>query len=332
MNWYVRLWRRESPGFGIDRKWERAFLAWQPEKLPALRTWYAAAVRDLADGKGPLYGIGEALPRHLGHLILGKNPSVMEEFLASFPDRQLAEGSKYWLHEDLRNTNASFSTQFKRVEPPPLKPAGDPAQAEALVPTPAEYAALRTALRLPSEDAARVVTENLQAWSKEAGAAPLQWAFAHLAPESAGRMLDEVIPVWAHHDPAGLRKWYAAGVDPKWWPADPDYALAERIISALAVQDPVAATEFLLTQFSMSFEVPAKEAGWWSPMNRFGADIAAGLDSPEQCREVLTLLNECQDKRARNEQVTRLKTDALNRWKLWDAPAAQEWETAHGAK
>jgi RNA polymerase sigma factor (sigma-70 family) len=332
MNWYVRRWWTEGSTFSIDRKWERAFLGWQPANLPELRNWYAAALKDLAHDSGPLYGIGEAIPRHLGHLILGKDPSVMEEFLASFPDRQLAPGSTHWLREDLRNWNDSFNSQWKPIAPPPLKPGDDAAHAEAMVPTPEAYPALRTAFTLPAEEAAQVVTANLQAWAKEAGAAPLQWAYAHLTAESAGRMLDEVIPVWAQYDPAGLRKWYAAGPDPKWWPADPDYTLTERIISALAVQNPVSATEFLLTQCSESLEVPAKKTGWWSPLNRFEADIAAGLNSPDQCREVLILLDDCHDRRAQNELVMRLKSETLTRWKLWDANAAQEWEVARGTK
>jgi hypothetical protein len=327
MNWYLRHWREENSTFAIDRKWERALIGWKPENLAALRQWYAAAMRDLVDNKGPLYEAGEEIPRHLGHLILAKDPSVTEEFLASFPDRQLAPGSQYWLHDDLRNSNSLLRSKWKRVEPPPLQRSENQEQAEAAVPTPAEYPSLRTAFTLPSDEAAHAVTESLQAWSKEAGPVPLQWAFAHLTPESAGRMLDEVIPVWAQHNPAGLRQWYAEGPDPGWWPADPDYSLTEKIISALAVQDPVAATEFLLTQCGESLEVPAKEKGW-SSMNRFEADIAAGLNSPDQCRELLTLLENCHDRRAQDEQVLNLKEATLNRWKLWDPAGAQEWEAA----
>jgi hypothetical protein len=282
----------------------------------------------LMQGEGPLREVDDSIVRNLAHMILKKDPSAMEEFLASFPDRPLWKDSDKGLHQDVRSWNLDKTSKWMAVEPPPLSAVADAKQAEAAVPTPEEYPALRTALTLPSEEAAQAVAESLQAWMKVAGPAPLQWAFAHLTPESAGRMLDEVIPVWAQHDAAGLRAWYATGPNPDWWPADPDYCLAERIISALAAQDPVAATDFLLNQCSKTFSVRARGGSGWSTMSGFQGDIAAGLTSPDQCREVLFLLDECRDGRERTQEITLLKSATFARWKLWDAPAAQEWEAA----
>jgi hypothetical protein len=104
--------------------------------------------------------------------------------------------------------------------------------------------------------------------------------------------------------------------------------LTESVISALAASDPVAATDFLVNQCKgTSVEIGE---GLWAEMSEFGRDIAAGLTSAEQCREVLAHL--CQGKSVRGQQITLLENAALARWKRWDPAAATAWESSRSSR
>lgn len=328
MSWFVHHVAEEGIPFRVSNPSERALRDLQPASPAALREWYASAMTAMTHGEGILKGVHEDVARKLGHLIAAKDPGAIEELLAAFPDRGIFQGSNRSLHGDIR-TSTGVSTQAQdAVTRSGFSAVADAPAAEATVPTPAEYPALRSALSLPPDEAAAAVAENLQSWSKVAGPAPLHWAFAHLSRETARRMLEEVIPVWAHHDPAGVRAWFASGPPMDWQPADGSHCLTEFIISALAVNDPVAATDFLVNQCKTT-SVQVK-VGVWSNMSEFSRDIAAGITNADQCHEVLTLLGRWLSDR--DQPIILLENAALARWKRWDAPAAQEWESSRSTR
>lgn len=132
-------------------------------------------------------------------------------------------------------------------------------------------------------------------------------------------MLDEIVPVWTKFDPEGLRTWYLARKEsqPVMVPADGD-TLPEKIIRALAVNDPVAATDFLVNQCK-SLEVQVAQ-GLWSSME-VARDIAAGLSSANQCRRVITLLKSWP--RPEDQEIQRLEKAAHSRWSRWDPAGAK---------
>jgi hypothetical protein len=140
-------------------------------------------------------------------------------------------------------------------------------------------------------------------------------------------MLGEIIPVWAQHDPAGLRAWFATGPPLEWQP-EGNRSLSECIISALAVNDPVAATDFLVNQCKKTEAQVG--VGRWSPMTEFSRDIPAGLANADQCREVLTLLGKW--RASREASIIFLENAVLARWKHWDADAAGKWKSSRGSQ
>ncbi|HWB04457.1 MAG TPA: sigma-70 family RNA polymerase sigma factor [Verrucomicrobiales bacterium] len=322
MDWFVRHASKDGVPFSPNRSWLFAMRSWAPQNPEPLLKWYAAAVTARKQREGSFHQISGELIWKLGHLVAAKAPQRIDEFLASFPDRPIYEGSKLSLHDDLKNHRSTASTHFAPLPPPAFQAAPHKTAAEASVPTPAAYPELRTAFELPSSDAAAVVSENLIEWSRTSGAEPLKWAFAHLTPESAATMLEEIVAVWAQRDPADLRAWYASRPPLDWRSAGS--CLEESIIRALAADNPVEATDFLVNQVKMtSVQVGP---GMWSNMDGFATDIPAGLRTADQCKQVLALLDQWP---AGHEQSIELLEEAtFARWKRWDPAAAEEWAAA----
>lgn len=322
MNWFVRHAAKDGPAFSPDRPWLLATRGWAPQDPKPLLEWYASSMKALDKGEGPFRGMSQELVWKLGHLVAAKAPDAIDEFLASFPDRPIYKGAKLSLHDDLKNHRSTASTHFAPLEPAPFKAVPDTTAAEALVPTPEAYAELRTASNLPSTDTAAVVAENLLEWSKASGAEPIKWAFTHLTSESAAKMLEEIVAVWAQRDPADLRAWYASRPPLEWRSAGS--CLEESIIRALAADNPVEATDFLVNQVKMTSVQMAPKA--WSNMDGFATDIPAGLRNADQCRQVLELLDEWPTEH--EQSIELLEEATFARWKRWDPTAAEEWAAA----
>lgn len=314
MDWLFRHVSDEELSFAMSPSWEAAFQAWKPKDPKALSDWYAACISRRVAGSGPFFGMDNGILLRIGRSITEKDPGNTEAFLASFPDDPSFDTLHTTLKSDLRNYTRRMPDNAKNA--PAIQKSQDAAEAERAAPTPTEYPGLRLAQNVPDDQAAILMAENLRTWSRLDGPAALNWVAAHLDLKSAGTMLDEIVPVWAQSDSDGLRAWYLANKDLH-RPVGGD-SLLEKIIRALAVNDPAAATDFLVNQCG-TLEIEMMGGSWGSI--QIAGDIAAGLRSPDQCREVIALLKGWPS--SRGEEIIRLEKAALSRWKRWDPAGAE---------
>ena len=303
--------------------WVRAFKHWQPKDLGKLQSWIAEHAHTPWK-PDELVTPDVLIFRRLITLIALKDPAGLETFLAQFPDCIMGSPGCISLH-DLTRSRIQHPNPEDVVHPFAASP--DQQTAELNAPTPSEFAALPAALLLPPDQSAASISELLQTWNRSGGAAPLDWAVAHLTPSSAASMVGEVIAAWAQRDPISLGAWYSEHKDFMFKSKLPctdggNYALPELIIYCMAANDPIAATEFLVRQCK-TIEVQVSPDGY-SPMTDFSRDIPAGLTTANQCQAVLDLVQGWKEEDL--QQVQALRSATLAKWKLWDTKAANAWE------